>query len=166
MFRRSKARRHGGTKGRRLRVIAPLALLVACAGAGADELEAYLQKQGLTQLLAAHLETKLDEVQGDERNELILRLADLYARLLENATGDEREFLEKQSRQLLTEAPPAGANELRLALLRGTYRTAERIAERWRMRLFQMPTFRRLTYLPQKMWEHRAWPRRFSNRLP
>lgn len=119
--------------------IAALAWLMAVAAgspAAADELGSYLEDRGLTRLHAVYLEEKLAEASGEEREAIVLQLASIYAILL--ATTDDpkrRDDLEVRSRALLEKSPRTSADELRLALLRGSYRSAEVIAEKYRLRL-------------------------------
>ena len=117
-------------------------LLVVCAGvlgcagaARADEVADYLRRHGLHRLLAVHLEQRLEGMSGEARNELVLELAGIYAQLLES-TKDPALLadLQERSRRLLAAASPSVGEELRLALLRGSYRGAEVIAERHRLR--------------------------------
>ncbi len=111
-----------------------LALLPAAAARG-DAVAEYLERHGLKQLLAVHLEQQLEGLAGEERDELVLRLAGLYSELLESATDPQLlVYLEEKSRQLLAAATSDSGAELRLALLRGSYRAAERIAENHRLR--------------------------------
>jgi hypothetical protein len=113
-----------------------LAAILAPATVGADEVAAYLERHGLRELLALHLEEQLASAPNTEREAIAVRLASLYAELLERATGvDERVDLETRSRRLLDVVPAQDADELRLALLRGRYAAAERTAEAHRLRL-------------------------------
>src|SRR5262245_18807392 len=107
------------------------------SAASADDVAAFLELHGLRQLLAVHLEQQLEVAKSaDERAELIAKLAGLYAELLESATDPaQRITLEESSRRLLAQAPPNSADELRLALLRASYRSAEKIAENHRLRM-------------------------------
>jgi hypothetical protein len=112
------------------------ALLLVAHAARGDELSQYLEQLGLKSLLAAHLESQLETAAGEDRVELVNRLAGLYAELLESADDTAQQAsLEERSRKLLAIAPAASADDLRLALLRGSYRSAERIAENHRLRL-------------------------------
>ncbi|MCA9297408.1 MAG: hypothetical protein KC983_12845, partial [Phycisphaerales bacterium] len=96
----------------------------------------YLERLELRRLLATHLEQELAKRDGDEAEELVIQLAALYTDLLETVDDDAvRVELEARGRKLLDRAPPARADALRLALLRGTYRAVERIAEDHRLRL-------------------------------
>ncbi len=115
-------------------VIALFALACTQAAYG-DDVAAYLERHGLQQLLAVHLEQLLEDQSPAARDDLVLRLAGLYAQLLESTDDPAlRVALEERSRKLLSAAPPNTAQELRLALLRGSYRSAERIAEDHRLR--------------------------------
>ncbi len=112
------------------------AVVLACTQVGyGDDVAAYLERHGLQQLLVVHLEQLLEDENGAARDDLVLRLAGLYSQLLESADDPAlRISLEERSRKLLSAAPPNTAQELRLALLRGSYRSAERIAEDHRLR--------------------------------
>jgi tetratricopeptide (TPR) repeat protein len=113
--------------------------------ARAADVAAYLERHGLNELLAVHLEMQIEEAaagaaQGtplgaDRRDELFVRLSAVYATLLEGTQEPaHRIALEQRARRLLEEAPIEGAEELHLALLRGSFRTAERITENHRLR--------------------------------
>jgi len=121
------------------RVVLGLAIVVCAAlapAAAGDELADYLAAHDLNTLLAVHLQQQLRDAEGERRMELIDQLADLYAQLLESTTDPKlRDALERRGRALLAEAPRDSADVLRLALLRGPYRLAEKIAERHRLRL-------------------------------
>ncbi len=112
-----------------------LLLLAAAPRAGADEVAAYLESHGLERLLSVHLEEQLKGLTGDERDELVQRLVGIYARLLES-TRDPAVLrdIEERSRRLLAGAPPSVGEDLRFALLRGSYRGAEQAAEEYRLR--------------------------------
>jgi tetratricopeptide (TPR) repeat protein len=110
--------------------------LFTCAGAArADDVAEYLRRHGLHRLLAVHLEQQLQGLGGDARNELVLELAGIYAQLL-GTTKDPALLadLQERSHRLLAAASPTVGEELRLALLRGSYRGAESLAERHRLR--------------------------------
>ncbi len=64
-------------------IIAIVALWLSPAVIG-DDVAAYLERHGLQQLLAVHLEQLLEDQNGAARNDLVLRLAGLYAQLLES----------------------------------------------------------------------------------
>ncbi len=110
-------------------------LLLAVTPLRADEVAAYLEQRGLDQLLAVHLEEQLKPAGGADREKLVLQLVSIYARLLE-ATDDPALLrnLQERSRRLLAAASPTIGQELQLALLRGSYRGAEKIAESHRLR--------------------------------
>jgi hypothetical protein len=101
-----------------------------------DPVAAFLERHGLSDVLARHLEHRIEQVDDDEREAILLQLADIYTKLLEAEVNPvERAALEQRSRRLLELAPSDSADELRLALLRNTYRAAERIAENHRLRV-------------------------------
>ena len=123
-----------------LSVTLPVVVMETWASGGAsgvgDDVGAYLQRHGLKQLLTVHLEQQLIDAKGDLREELIRKLAELYAELLESEQQPEkRNRLEIRARELVSSLPPHDAGSLRLALLRGSYRVAEKIAEDHRLRL-------------------------------
>ena len=115
---------------------AVLVILAVMSRAAGDEVAAYLEDHGLGRLRAVYLEERLAEVAGEEREAILLQLASVYARLLETTDDPQRrDDLERRSRELLSKSPRHSADELRLALLRGTYRSAELIAEKHRLRI-------------------------------
>ncbi len=102
----------------------------------ADDLVDFLQQHSLKRLLAVHLEKQVELAKPEDRGDLVLRLATLYADLLEGANDPvQRKDLEDRSRKLLEKAPSSSAEELRLALLRISYRVAEKTAENHRLRM-------------------------------
>src|SRR5262245_19452359 len=110
-------------------------MLVASAGARGDEVAAWLEAHGLERLLAVHMEERLKGLTGDERDELVQRLVGIYARLLETTTDPQvLHDVEDRSRRLLSAVPASVGEDLRFALLRGTYRGAEHAAEEYRLR--------------------------------
>lgn len=110
------------------------ALFVVRTSCGADDVASYLERHGLTELLAVHLESQIAAAEGEVRDQLMLRLAAVYATLLDSIKNDEaRRRIEARSNRLL-ESASEGAEELRLALLRTAYREAERLAEDVRLR--------------------------------
>ena len=122
------------------RVRLAAALLVALSGIAtnsmADEVTEYLERHNLRSLLAVHLEEQLEKSTGEERDQLIDRLSDLYAELLERVTDPAvQSRLEERSRRLLEQVPTARADRLRLTLLIPKYSLAEKIAENHRLRL-------------------------------
>src|SRR5688572_23096156 len=101
-----------------------------------DEVTALLERHHLNGVLATHLEAQLEQASGEPREALLLQLAALYANLLERAsTAEQRQELEQRCRRVLEQAPQTGSEELRLALLRANYRSAEKIAENHRLRM-------------------------------
>lgn len=117
----------------------PLVVLIAMswrAAVHADDVADYLEQHGLKNLLAVHLEQQVEAAKSEERGDLVLRLASLYAELLDEASdAARRRDLEERSKRLLEKAPANSAEELRLALLRISYRAAEKTAENHRLRL-------------------------------
>jgi hypothetical protein len=112
--------------------------MLFAAPAHGDEVAIFLEELGLRELLAVHLEERLElgNLKEAERDRLVVQLADLYAGLLETVEAtDRRESLEQRSRRLLAAAPENSADQLRLALIGGSYRSAERTAENYRLRL-------------------------------
>lgn len=109
----------------------------ALAQHGDESLERFLEVRGLTTLLMDHLESALDqEVNPDRKVELAERLASLYAERLDDSDEPAvRADLERRARLLLTRVPEAESIQLRLNLHRIAYSRAERLAERWRLRL-------------------------------
>src|SRR5207247_8194519 len=67
----------------------------------ADEVSAYLERHNLKPLLVIYLEQQLETLApGDQRNDLTLRLASLYAEMLESTTDQaQRISLEERSRK-------------------------------------------------------------------
>src|SRR5262245_14300209 len=81
------------------------------------------------------MEERLKGLTGDEREELVQRLVAIYARLLESTRDpDVLRDVEERSRKLLAGAAPSVGEDLRFALLRGSYRGAEHAAEEHRLR--------------------------------
>lgn len=101
-----------------------------------EAVEQYLEDLRLDPLLAAYLEHRLGETSGRERVDVAEELAAVYTRLLESAkTLDEQQKWEGKSRDLLVAAPEADSLDLRIGLARASYKRAEEVAEKWRLRL-------------------------------
>ena len=103
-----------------------------------DDVAEYLELHGLKQLLAVHLEKQLEHEKpnSDSRAQLVERLADLYAELLETVKDpDEQAYFEERGQALLEQVPANKADKLKLTLLRAKYLGAEVIAENHRLRL-------------------------------
>ncbi|MFG0257279.1 MAG: hypothetical protein ACF8GE_05195, partial [Phycisphaerales bacterium JB043] len=99
-----------------------------------ERLSSYLEQHGLDALLGEHLERRLQRTRGDARESLSRRLVELYGRMLENAeTLEERQRLERRSRDLLDVVGEASSMQLRLELSRALYERLEQIVERWRI---------------------------------
>ncbi|HMN96005.1 MAG TPA: hypothetical protein PKC43_06755 [Phycisphaerales bacterium] len=129
-------------------LLAALFALGAAPEARSDEVAAWLERRGLVELLAAHLEERLEAARDlQQREQVAARLARVYARMLESGVGSgfgsgigsggERSVaeIERRGRQLLGAVAGAEAEELRLALLGASHRAAARIAERRRLAL-------------------------------
>ena len=101
-----------------------------------EAIEQYLEDLRLDSLLASYLEHRLAETSGSERVSVAEELAAVYTRLLEEAKGQgEQQKWESKSRDLLVAAPEADSLDLRLGLARASYKRAEEVAEKWRLRL-------------------------------
>jgi hypothetical protein len=131
-------------RGEPIRRTGPIALALAMlaalapaptASAQDDAMAAYLESRGLQSLLVARLEQLAVEASPAMRPAVLSRLAGLYAEQLDRAETDEarRRLIERADR-LLRETARDGTEFLELAIARATYRAAERIAERWRLR--------------------------------
>src|SRR5262245_61683249 len=95
------------------------ATLASSRGALADDVSNYLEQHNLKQLLVIYLEQQLESAGADQRGELTLKLASLYAEMLEATTDPaQRASLEDRSSKLLESVPANSSAELRLALLR------------------------------------------------
>lgn len=122
-------------------VVAALAGVSPCRGQDVDDspaglLESYLRERGLDHLLAEHLRERLKHAAGAQRGEIASRLARVYADLLAQAKpGPERDALVLASGELLDMNPSADTFDLRIALIRARYLTAEQTAERARLGL-------------------------------
>ncbi len=126
--------------GRFLAVLLVLLLpAIPCRAGGdapADLLETYLRDNGLDRLLAEQLRGRLEQAGGAERGEIAARLGRVYADLLAGAPpGPRRDELVRLSGELLEKIPSADTFDLRIALIRARYLTAERSAERARLGL-------------------------------
>ncbi|MEM8835486.1 MAG: hypothetical protein AAGD00_06675 [Planctomycetota bacterium] len=103
---------------------------------GADEeVAAFLERHGLLEALAHHLESELRLTPKQEREELAVRIGDVYTRLLERGGTPERvREWESSAKRILGELPEADTIALRLSLARAEFVRAESLAERWRIR--------------------------------
>ncbi len=116
--------------------MAPAVCAQEAGASPADEVEAYLERLDLPELLAAHLETRLRESPASERLPIAERLADVYVDLLAGATSSEaRGLWESKSRDLLALVPQSELASLRLKLVAVVYSQAEETIERGRLRL-------------------------------
>ncbi|TVQ59619.1 MAG: hypothetical protein EA379_10390 [Phycisphaerales bacterium] len=118
-------------------MIATLGAPSALAQGEADEaLARYLESRELRTLHLQHLERVLERTTPGDRGAIAERLAALYAEALDGAqTTEDRAALERRARALLDLVPEDRSIALRLSLHRATYARAERLAERWRLRL-------------------------------
>lgn len=134
MCRRGEPTRLAAPIGLALAMLA--ALMPAPAAFGQDDaMAAYLESRGLRSLLVARLEQLAVDVSPAMRPVVLSRLAGLYAEQLDRAETDEaRRRLVERADRLLRETAREGTEFLELAIARATYRAAERIAERWRLR--------------------------------
>lgn len=134
MFRRASNSKHG--KRTRAALAAAMAFIgVLTTSVHADEVAAFLEEQGLNDLLAVHLEQELASASESDRRSLIRKLASLYATLLSQQTDAEaRASLEARAHLLLEQTDASEAMDLRLALAQATYRQIEHIAEQHRLR--------------------------------
>ncbi|USN98498.1 MAG: hypothetical protein H6810_10025 [Phycisphaeraceae bacterium] len=99
-------------------------------------LESYLRTRGLDELLAEHLRGRLERTSGEQRVGVAQRLGAVYARMLSKAdTESARQDLVRVSGDLLEQVPAADTFDLRIALTKARYLTAEQTAERARLEL-------------------------------
>ncbi len=99
--------------------------------------ERYLQLHALDELRAVQLRQRLARGgTAPERLAIAERLGDIYAALLEQPISSaERRDIERRSKELLDSIPGLDSFALRIRLAKAQYLQAERIAERWRLRL-------------------------------
>ena len=103
-----------------------------------DRTARWLESQGFTDLLAIHLEERLEAATGDleSRRRAASRLAEVYATLLRSEEDQAaRDRLVQQSRRLLEIVPDEESLSLRVALARNRYLNASRIMEDGRIEL-------------------------------
>lgn len=117
------------------RRIVALVLAAACAlgasrAARADELLEYLDARGLDSLAALRLEELAGAANGEEKAQLLDRLADLFARMLDNATDPAAQaHLLGRADELADKIVSAKGDNLRVSAARARYRSAARVAE-------------------------------------
>ena len=117
-------------------VLLPAAMGRAGGDAPEDLLETFLRDNGLDRLLAEQLRERLKLTNGPERAEIAARLGRVYADMLADARpGPRWDELVRLSGELLEKIPSADTFDLRIALIRARYLTAERAAERARLGL-------------------------------
>lgn len=99
-------------------------------------IETYLERLGLSRLLAEQLEQRLNAAPREQRIGMAERLSKLYVELLTSAQAPEdRQLWEDKAKALLALVPEADSFDLRLSLGRAVYSRAEDIAERSRLRM-------------------------------
>jgi len=128
--------RHAECTFRIILCAAVFTVMSAFTARAADEVTGYLERLGLDEMRAAHLERRLHDSRGEMRERLAEQLAQVYGALLDRASDPRhRTELEERLSRIL-DGPLAGASpELRLPLLRSRYRMIENVAERLRMAL-------------------------------
>lgn len=105
-------------------------VLAPAAPARADELLEYLDARGLDALAALRIEELASAAGGEERAQLLDRMADLYARMLDNATEPSAQaLLLGRADELADRIVSAKGDNLRVAAARTRYRSAARVAE-------------------------------------
>ena len=110
-----------------------LALSAATSPARADELLDYLESRGLDSLAAMRLEDLAARAAGDERAQLLDRLAELFARMLDAAPDAETQArLLARADMLAADLATQKGDKLRLSAARTRYREAAGVAERIR----------------------------------
>ena len=131
MFRLRRPNNRGGT----WLLAALCAAGVAAPFVRADDVAAFLEEQGLDELLIAHLEHELTNASEHDKPGLVRRVASLYAALLEQQRDSaERAGFEARAQLILDQAQASEAMDLRIALAQATYRQIEQIAEAHRLR--------------------------------
>lgn len=101
-----------------------------------EAVESYIERLGMTRLLAEELALRLKSASQQDRVGLAERLGKMYVQLLTAAdTPEERDRWEKRGRELLRDIPEADTAELRLSLNKAVYTRAEEVIERGRLRL-------------------------------
>jgi hypothetical protein len=109
----------------------PAARTDAAAG-----IEAYLEAQGLRELLAEHLWARLKAASAEEKPAVAERLGKTLVGLIASAKSPEkRAAWEARAQELVKAVPDVQSLELRIDLSRTAYARAEDLAERWRLRL-------------------------------
>ena len=105
-------------------------VLAPAAPAGADELLEYLDARGLDALAALRIEELASAAAGEEKAQLLDRMADLYARMLDSATEPSAQaLLLGRADELADRIVSAKGDNLRVAAARTRYRSAARVAE-------------------------------------
>jgi len=100
----------------------------------------YLERNGLYELLASHLENQLVLVDGRRKLEIARRLSRTYSALHESAaTLEEQRRWEALGLNLLERVPEADSIEFRVSLAQTSFRRLEHMAEESLLRLDSAP---------------------------
>lgn len=101
-----------------------------------DPIERYLVNLGLRDLVAVHLQDRLERAPAAQRLALGERLGAIYVQLLDEATStQESQRVEALARLLLNNVPDAQSYQLRIDLAKVSYLRSEQIAERARLHM-------------------------------
>jgi len=111
-------------------VLAAAIALGAVQASRADELLEYLDARGLDSLAALRLEELAGAASGEERAQLLDRLAELFAKMLDEATDPATQaLLLGRADDLAEKIVSSKGDSLRVAAARARYRSAARVAE-------------------------------------
>jgi hypothetical protein len=117
-------------------VLLAFAPIVRADAKADDTVDRYLTRLGVTSVIAERLEHDFARATGEQREELAMRLAVVYADMLTAASPDaDVDRWEARARALLDAAPDAATIDLRLGLARAAYVRAEAAAERGILRI-------------------------------
>lgn len=101
-----------------------------------DQVEAFLQEQGLREVLAAELRARLAAAAVGDRLGLAERLSKIYVSLMGDARRpEELERLERLGKELVEAVPDAETFALKLDLAKARYLSAEEVVENATLRL-------------------------------
>lgn len=105
------------------------------APTSSGQFEEYLKERALWNVLAAHLRERLKNGDAAERMVAAETLGEIYVRQIADAsTPAERQRIDRQARELLSQVPEADSFRLRIELAVAAYRDAEDLAEKYRRR--------------------------------
>lgn len=111
-------------------VLAAVVALGAAQPTRADELLEYLDARGLDSLAALRLEELAGAASGEERAQLLDRLAELFAKMLDEATDPAvQAHLLGRADELAEKIVSSKGDSLRVSAARARYRSAARVAE-------------------------------------